>query len=146
MRIALLSFRGRLRVIRRERPTRNALPQRNQVLVKLRPCSVARTAARADNQIDSRQLVLVKAKRLADYPSNPVPLDTAARRPNRHGKAEPRPAFVVPECRHAKESIAKPSAARIGRIEVRLTTQTLLRGEGKPVSGRAVASQAVLME
>jgi hypothetical protein len=64
----------------------------------------------------------MQAKRLADYPSNPVTFDTAACRPNGNGEAQARPALVVPDSGHAKESIAKPSATCISRIKVRLTT------------------------
>jgi hypothetical protein len=64
----------------------------------------------------------VQAERLADYPSNPVTFDTAARGPNRNGEAEARQALVVPASGHTKESIAKPSATRVRRIKVRLTT------------------------
>lgn len=100
----------------------------------------------ADNQVHGWQFVLMESERLADYPANTVALDTSACSANCNGEAETWPTLVVPESSHAKESIAKPPATRIGRIKVRLTTQAPLRGKSKPCLGRAVAVQAGLRE
>jgi hypothetical protein len=86
--------------------------------------------------------MLVQSERFADDPADSIAFDTTARGTNRNGKTETRPTLVVPERSHTKESIAKPSPASVGRIKVRLPTQTPLGGKSKPCWGRAVASQA----
>jgi hypothetical protein len=85
-------------------------------------CRIFSLAACADNQVNGRQLMLMQSERLADDTADPVALDTAARSTDCDGETETRPAFIVPHRSHAKESIAKPSPARVGRIKVRLTT------------------------
>jgi hypothetical protein len=102
---------------------------------------IFRTAARADNQVNARKLVLVQPERLTDDPADTVTFDTAARGTNRNGKTETRPTLVVPEGSHTKESVAKLTSASVRRIKVRLATQTPLRGESKPCWGRAVGGQ-----
>jgi hypothetical protein len=90
--------------------------------------------------------VLVKAKRLADYPSNPVALDTTSSNSNGNGQAEAWPPFVILDGGHSKESITEPTASRVGGIKVRLTTQPLLRGKPQPLASRAFLGQAIIME
>ena len=97
-------------------------PERYEARVQFRPWCIFRPAARADDQIDSGQFVLVQSERLANDPADTVAFHTATGGTNRNGKTETRPTLVVPERSRTKESIAKPSAARIGRIKVRLTT------------------------
>ena len=86
--------------------------------------------------------MLVYAKRLADYPSNPVALDTTTGNSNCNGQAETRGAGLILSSGHAKESIAESAALRVGGIEFRLTAYPLLRGKRQPLAGRAVAGQA----
>jgi len=95
--------------------------------VQLRPCCILRAAARADNQVNAGQLMLVLSKRLADDPAEAVTLNTAAGGTNRHCQTETRPTLVVPVRSHTKESIAQPTPASISRIEVRLATQAAFR-------------------
>jgi hypothetical protein len=116
-------------------------PERYEARVQFRSWCIFRPAARADDQIDGRQLVLVQSERLADDPADTVALDTTARGTNRNRKTETRPTLVVPERSHTKESITKPTPASVCRIKVRLATQAPLRGESKPCWGRAVAGQ-----
>jgi hypothetical protein len=85
--------------------------------------------------------MLVQAEGLANDSADTVPRNSAAGRANRHGEAETRSTLVIPKCSHAKESIANPAPARIGRLEVRLTTQAPLRGMSQPRWGRALAGQ-----
>jgi len=66
--------------------------------------------------------VLMQAKRLADYPSKPVTLDTTTGDSNRNGQAKTRTASIVLDSGHAKESISEAAASCVGGIEVRLTT------------------------
>jgi len=116
-------------------------PERNEARVQLRSCCIFRTAARADNQVDAGQLMLVLSERLADDSAEPVSLDTAARGTNRNCETETRPTFVVPESCHPKESISKPAPASISRIKVSLATQAALRWERKPWWGLAIGGQ-----
>ena len=85
--------------------------------------------------------MLVQSERLADDPADTVAFDTAARGANRDGKTETRPTLVVPVRGHTKESVAKLTSTRIGRIKVRFASQAPLRGESKPCWGRAVGGQ-----
>jgi hypothetical protein len=116
-------------------------PERNEARVQLGSCCIFRAAARADNQVNARQLMLVLPERLADDPAEAIALNTAARGTNRNCETETRPTFVVPQGSHTKESIAKPASASISRIEVSFATQTALRGESKPWWGRAIGGQ-----
>jgi hypothetical protein len=116
-------------------------PERYETRVQFRPWCIFSPAARADDQIDGGQLVLVQSERLADDPTDTIAFDTTARGTNRNGKTETRPTLVVRERSHTKESITKPTPASVGRIKVRLATQAPLRGESKPCWGRAVAGQ-----
>ena len=123
--------------------TCHALPQRAQALAQFSPGSTSRTVANADDQIDSRQLVLMQAKRLADYPSNSIALDTTARNSNCHRQADARYAHFVGSRRHTKESIAETAPFGISRIKVRLAAQALPRGKRQLLGGRrGVASRA----
>jgi len=81
-------------------------PERNEARVQLWPCCIFRAAARADNQVNAGQLMLVLSKRLADDPAEAVTFDTAAGGTNRNCETETRPTLVVPERSHTKESIA----------------------------------------
>ena len=90
--------------------------------MQLGACRLFRRAADADNQVNGRQLVLMQAERLADDAADAVARDAAARSTHGDCETEARPAFIVPDRSHAKEAIAKPSATRIGRIKIRLTT------------------------
>jgi hypothetical protein len=96
----------------------------------------------ADDQVEAGELVLMQAEGFADDPADTITLDAAARGTHRDGKPETRPAFIVPERSHSKESISKAPPARVGGFEIRLTTQAPLRGECEPSWGRAVAGQA----
>ena len=64
----------------------------------------------------------MQAKRLADYPSKPVTLDTTTGDSNGNGQAKTRTASIVLDSGHAKESISESAASCVGGIEVRLTT------------------------
>ena len=97
-------------------------PERNEARVQFGRGCIFSLGSCADNQVDGRQLMLMQSERLADDTADPVALDTTACSTNCDGETETRPALIVPDRSHAKESIAKPSAARIGRIKVRLTT------------------------
>jgi hypothetical protein len=66
--------------------------------------------------------VLMQAKRLADYPSKPVALDTTPGDSDRNGQAETRTAHFILDSGHAKESISESAASCVGGIEVRLAT------------------------
>jgi hypothetical protein len=109
--------------------------------MQFRRWCIFRTAARADNQVNAGQLMLVQSERLTDDPADTVTFDTAARGTNRNGKTNTRPTLVVPEGSHTKESVAKLTSASVGRIEVGFATQTPLRGQSKPCWGRAVGGQ-----
>src|SRR3954469_3560519 len=98
--------------------------------------------AQADDQVDSGQFVLVQAKRLADYPSKPVTLDTTTGDSNRNGQSKAWTAHIVLDSGHAKESISESAASCVSGIEVPLATDPLLCGKRQPFVGRAVAGQA----
>jgi len=117
------------------------IPERNEARAQFRPRCIFSPVARAHDQVDTRQLMLVQSERLADDAADTVAFDTAAGGTNRNGKTETRPTLVVQERGHTKESIAKPAPASVGRIKVRLATQPPLRGKSKPCWGRAVAGQ-----
>jgi hypothetical protein len=87
--------------------------------------------------------MLVQAERLANDPPDAITLHAASSGANRDSKTETRPTLVIQERSHAKESITKTPPVRIGCIKFRLATQAPLRGESKPISGRAVALQAL---
>jgi hypothetical protein len=121
------------------------IPERDEARVQFRFRCIFSPVARAHDQVDTRQLMLVQPERLADDPADTVALDTAAGGTNRNGKTETRPTLVVQERSHTKESIAKASPASVGRIKVRLATQPPLRGKSKPCWGRAVAGQGAIV-
>jgi hypothetical protein len=116
-------------------------PERNEARVQFRRWGIFSPVARADDEIDARQLVLVQSEGLADDPADTVTFDTTACSTNRDGETETWPTLVVPERSHTKESVAKPTTASVRRIKVRLATQAPLRGESKPCWGRAIAGQ-----
>jgi len=109
--------------------------------MQLWACRVTRPVPGTDDEVYARQLVLMQAEGLANDSTQTVALDAAAGDTHRYGESETRPALVIPISSHAEESIAKPLPARIGRFEVRLATQALLRGESQPYWGRAVSGQ-----
>jgi hypothetical protein len=49
-------------------------------------------------------------------------LNTTTGNANGNGQAEAWPPFFILDSGHAKESIAEPTASRVGGIKVRLTT------------------------
>lgn len=79
-------------------------------------------ASSAHDEINVRQLMLMEPERFADDAAEPVALHAAAGGTNRNSKPQTRATLVIQERSHAKESITKPPAVRICRIEVRLAT------------------------
>ena len=120
------------------------LPQLRQAGVQFRTGRLSRARPCAHYQVDARQRVLVKPKRLTNDPANTVSRDAAAGGTDRNGQAETRPTLVIQARSHAKESITKSPPLRVSRIEFRLATQAPLRGKSKPTSGRALALQELL--
>jgi hypothetical protein len=64
----------------------------------------------------------MQAKRLADYPSKPVTLDTTTGNSYRNGQAETWHPGIILDGGHSKESVAESAAPSVGGIEVGLTT------------------------
>ncbi|HEY2402537.1 MAG TPA: hypothetical protein VGI23_19445 [Steroidobacteraceae bacterium] len=69
-------------------------------------------------------------------------MDTTPGNSNGNGQAEAWLPFIILDSGHAKESIAEAATSRVRGIEVRLTAESLLRGERQPLVSRAVAGQA----
>jgi hypothetical protein len=75
--------------------------------------------------------VLPQAERLARDATDPVALDGASGRLDRHGKAEPRPGEIVRESHHGEVRVGDPDTARMHRVEIGFPAQPLLRSELK---------------
>ena len=89
--------------------------------------------ARADDEIGSRQGMLVQPERFPDDAAEPITLHRIAGGTHGNCHAEARAVLVVAACCHREESVAKAPAARIRGVEFRLAPQTLVRRESKPV-------------
>jgi hypothetical protein len=91
---------------------------------------VACRAAGTDDNIDWRKLTLVDSEKLTDHPTNSIAFDRASGSANGDGQPESgsigRVRVIAPDG-NSEKGVTETFPASIGRVEVRLATQTLLR-------------------
>lgn len=91
--------------------------------------SIARGAARIDDDVDGGQLMLMMSKRFPDQPLEPVTSNCVADDAAGDRQSEPCARAVVGADENGKESIGETSRILIDAIEIRFVMKTLRRSK-----------------
>ncbi len=113
---------------------RDALPVFLETRAQIRGRRATRGIPGRDHDVDRRQVVLVRAKRLARKPLDDIARDSATEGARCDGQTQPRTVFIVGQYGQTKIGVGEFFAALPHGTEFRGLVQTLARLEGQSLA------------